>query len=204
MAFISLKAKLIIVAGALLLVLAFVGYIYLNFEKDGHIISEARSETRAMEYTHLLEVNHTYEILIGASDSEYDQDAVVRASFTIYLDGDETIVDELSSRDSVDRSENDYNTDTSDSRYHIFTPSEDMNLTVLGELRYGDYWYIKLYQDIPPTIEINFILTGIMALVSIIAMIGGLYVEDNARAYVEGLQQLQKTKTKLDILKMDT
>ena len=195
MALISLKAKLIIVASVFLLVLAFVGYIYLNFEKDVYIISEARAETRAMEFTYLLEANHTYEILIGASDSEYDQDAVVRASFTIYIDGEETIVDELSSRDSVDRSEDDYDTDTSDARFHVFTPSEDMNLTVIGELRYGDYWYIKLYQDVPPEIEIHFILTGIMALVGIIALIGGLYVEDNARAYVEGRTEAQRSET---------
>ncbi|MHA1930484.1 MAG: hypothetical protein ACTSV2_18075, partial [Candidatus Thorarchaeota archaeon] len=85
MALISLKAKLIIAASVFLLVLAFVGYLYVDFQKDGYIISEERSESRDMEFTHLLEANHTYELLVGASDSEYDQDAVVRASFTIYI-----------------------------------------------------------------------------------------------------------------------
>ena len=195
MALISLKAKLIIAASVFLFALAFVGYLYVDFQKDGYIVSEVQDESRAMEFTHLLEANHTYEILIGASDSEYDQDAVVRARFTIYIDGEETIVDELSSRDYVDRSENDYDTGTSDARFHVFTPSEDMNLTVKGELRYGDYWYIKLYQDIPPEIEIHYILTGIMALVGLIALIGGLYVEDNARAYDEGRTDAQRSET---------
>ncbi|MHA1638331.1 MAG: hypothetical protein ACTSUO_01020 [Candidatus Thorarchaeota archaeon] len=195
MALISLKAKLIIAASVFLLVLAFVGYLYVDFQKDGYIISEERSESRDMEFTHLLEANHTYELLVGASDSEYDQDAVVRASFTIYIDGEETIVDELSSRDSVDRGEDDYDTDTSDGRFYFYTPSEDMNLTVMGELRYGDYWYIKLYQDIPPEFETHFIMTGIMALVGVIGLIGGAYVEDNARAYVEGRTDAQRSET---------
>ena len=70
-----------------------------------------------------------------------------------------------------------------------------MNLIILVELISGDYWYIKVYQDIPTEVEFHYILTGVMALVSLIVMIGGLYVEDKASAYVEGRTDAQRNET---------
>ncbi len=59
---------------------------------------------------------------------------------------------------------------------YYLTPTEDVNVTIVGEMLNGDYWSIDVYQDVPPEIGTHFIIVGAMLLVSVVIMLSGFYI----------------------------
>ena len=147
MGLVSIKSKFFAALGILLLIFSVAGLIYVGIEHETYLYSEEYGYTGSIDYTEILEGNHTYEIFVGAREQTDRIDAVVNADYTIFLDGTEYMVGDLWARDSVD--DEDETGDASDTDVYNLTLSNDANITVTGLMTSGDYWYVRIYQDVP-------------------------------------------------------
>ncbi len=152
------------------------GAILVSIEKDEYLFHVTRNGTRIIECSLPLEGNHSYEIIFGASDDSSGSDAVVRVPFVLYVDDTEVLNSRLYARDSFEYEENE-NPETYDSIHYYLTPPDDINLTITGEMSSGDYWYFKIYQDVPPSIDTKFMICGIVIVFGVVALLMGGYEE---------------------------
>ena len=160
----------------ILLIVSIGGAIFVAIEKEGYLFDETRGRTQTIEYSQLLEGNHSYQVIFGASDESSGSDAVVRVPFILYIDDDEVLNSQLYARDGYEYDDNE-NPDARDSIRYYTTPSVNVNLTIVGEMGSGDDWYIKVYRDVPPSVDTKFILCGIVIVFGVVALLMGGYEE---------------------------
>lgn len=181
MNFVSLKGKFYVIFGILLLVLSSVGAISVYFEEEGYVIDRTYSYTSYVDYSLVLEGNHSYEIFFGAHDESSTSDAVVRVYYTLYIDNIVMLNSELYARDSLDRSEDDDEADTSDSIYYFIAPTEDVELEISGDVHSGDYCYVAIYRDVPASIDMKYLFCGVVFLLGVVNLLVGGHYETESR-----------------------
>ncbi|MHA1881612.1 MAG: hypothetical protein ACTSUO_01015 [Candidatus Thorarchaeota archaeon] len=182
--------KIITIIGIGMLLISVIGFISAASEKEGYLISETRDETSAIYHSQILEGNHSYELQIVASESTYDEDAVVRATFVFYVDGAVSLNDSLYSKDNIDIGndpDRDRTGSASDIENLLLSPTEDVNFTVVGEMTSGDYWYVKVYQDVPASIGTNFITYSALMIIGVFVFLGGVIVIFKTKDNVQGM-----------------
>ncbi len=177
MGFTSDKGKYFVIFGTILLIFSIAGLVLVSIEKQEYLFHESRARTQTIEYSQILDGNHSYEIILGAYDYSTTSDAVVRVAFILYIDNIEILNTRLYSRDTFDHGEENDEAEAHDSMYYYITPEEDVNLTLVGEMNSGDNWFFKIYQDVPPSIDTNFMICGIVIVFGIVALLKGGYEE---------------------------
>lgn len=176
MGFVSDKGKYFAIFGIILFIFSLTGAIIVSIEKEGYLLLETRAGTQTIECSQILDGNHSYEIIFGASDDSSGSDAVVSVPFVLYIDYTEVLNSRLYARDSFEYEDNE-NPETYDSMHYYLTPSDDVNLTIVGEMSSGDSWYFKIYQDVPPSIDTKFMICGIVIVFGVVALLMGSYEE---------------------------
>lgn len=175
MGFISKKGKHIAIAGLVLVLVSIAGILYVLVEKEGYLKDQVGDSDTAINYSQILEGNHSYEIAMGVFERTLYQNAVAEAEFILYVDGVEMLNEHLYDFD-LSESGDSNRAHAYDVVYYFLTPTEDVNVTIVGEMLNGDNWSIDVYQDVPPDIGMHFIIVGAMLLVGVVIMLSGFYI----------------------------
>lgn len=174
MGFISKKGNIVLMIGLIILCGSIAGVFYVMVEKEAYLFDSETGGLGTFEYSQTLEGDHSYEVTIGVYHREISYDAVVEADVEIYVDGILVLEDTLYYYDTLE--EDDSYSEAYAATTYTFSPAEEANLTIVGDLISGDDWSITLYQDVPPTIGTHFLIAVGIAIVGVVIMIIGIFL----------------------------
>ena len=180
MGFISKNGTHIAIAGLVLVLISIAGILYVLVEKEGYLKDQISDSDAAINYSQILEGNHSYDIEMGVYERTLYGNAAADAEFILYVDGVEMLNEHLYDFDLSESGDSNRAYAYDVVNYYL-TPTEDVNVTIVGEMLNGDYWSIDVYQDVPPEIGTHFIIVGAMLLVSVVIMLSGfcIHAKDN-------------------------